>query len=121
MPCYWAANRVWYRVTLTVADHPALRPAPVLVHTHPGPLPYGLTARELDVLTWLALGVTNDVIARELFVSPRTIHTHVEHILQKTQTATRAQAAALAVRGGIVRPVPGLPRRMGISRFLDYR
>lgn len=118
--CYWPVSRAWYRVTLTVSETPASRPALVLVRAHPAPLPYGLTSRELDVLTWLAMGATNDLIAQELVLSPRTVHTHVLHLLRKTRAATRTEAAALAVREGIVRPVPGLPCRMGISRFVSH-
>ncbi|MFS8479903.1 MAG: LuxR C-terminal-related transcriptional regulator [Micromonosporaceae bacterium] len=116
---FWPVDRVWHRVALVVPDLPVPRPGTVLVHTRPAPIPYGLTSRELDVLTRLAMGMTNDVIAEDLFLSPRTIHTHVAHVLQKTGTATRTEAATLAVRESILRPVPGLPRRAGITCFLD--
>ena len=53
---------------------------------------------------------TNQAIADELFVSLRTVHTHVEHVLRKTRSASRAQAATLAMRDGLLRPVPGTLR-----------
>ncbi|WAU81622.1 LuxR C-terminal-related transcriptional regulator [Streptomyces sp. Qhu-G9] len=50
------------------------------------------------------MGQTNQVIAQGLFLSPRTVHSHVEHMLRKTGTASRAEATALAVRDGLLRP-----------------
>ncbi|MHB1927954.1 MAG: ABC transporter substrate-binding protein [Acidimicrobiales bacterium] len=71
-------------------------------------LPQRLTARELDVLTLLAGGLTNRQIASGLVTSVRTVSTHVEHILAKLGQATRAGAAAVAVERGWIRvPVPG--------------
>lgn len=104
----WPVARDWYRVVL--ARHtlplPASRPA-VLVHARPTQLPYGLSPRELDVLTRAAMGHTNQAIAQQLFLSPRTVHTHVEHMLRKTGTSSRAEATALAVRDSLLRPAPG--------------
>lgn len=116
---FWPVGRIWHRVALVSPKLPVSRPGAVLVHTRPADVPYGLTSRELDVLTRLAMGLTNDVIAEEFFLSPRTIHTHVEHVLQKTRTSSRTEAAMLAVRESILRPVPGLPRRAGVLAFLN--
>jgi DNA-binding CsgD family transcriptional regulator len=60
-----------------------------------------LTPREREVLRLLAEGRTNLEIAAALFVSPRTAETHVTHILAKLGAATRAEAAAHAVRAGL--------------------
>lgn len=57
-----------------------------------------LTPRELEVLRMLADGLGQDEIARDLFISPKTVSTHIEHILQKLGVRTRAQAVALAYR-----------------------
>jgi len=65
-------------------------------------LPYGLTARELDVLTLIAGGLTNPQIARMLVVSDKTVAKHVEHVLDKLGCASRAAAAALAIRIGLI-------------------
>ena len=46
-------------------------------------------------------GRSNPEIAAALFVSPRTAETHVTHILAKLGVATRAEAAARAVRAGL--------------------
>ncbi|WP_026380737.1 ABC transporter substrate-binding protein [Afifella pfennigii] len=70
--------------------------------------PFALTLRELDVLTLLAAGLGNEAIATRLAVSPRTITKHVENIFAKTEIATRAGAAAMAIDRGYLRlPTPG--------------
>ncbi len=50
----------------------------------------GVTSREADVLGLLVDGATNSEIAERLFLSRRTVETHVAHLLQKTSAATRA-------------------------------
>ncbi|MEH0425666.1 LuxR C-terminal-related transcriptional regulator [Streptomyces stelliscabiei] len=101
----WPLGAEWYRVTVRrhTLGSAVVRPA-VLVHETPAPLPYGLSPRELEVLTRAATGQTNQAIAQALFLSPRTVHTHVEHLLRKTGAASRAEATALAVRDGVLRP-----------------
>jgi DNA-binding CsgD family transcriptional regulator len=61
-----------------------------------------LTPREREVLWLLVEGRSNPEIAAALFVSPRTAETHVTHILAKLGVATRAEAAAHAVRDGLI-------------------
>ncbi len=56
-----------------------------------------LTDRELEVLGFLARGMSNAEIARRLVVSPFTIKAHVSNILAKLDVSTRAEAAAHAV------------------------
>jgi non-specific serine/threonine protein kinase len=63
--------------------------------------PFGLTARELEVLRLVAAGNTNREIATALFVSQRTAATHVSHILAKLGVGSRIEAAAWAVRYGL--------------------
>jgi DNA-binding CsgD family transcriptional regulator len=103
----WPVDRDWHRVVLHRHGHGSgvIRQA-VLVHETPIDLPYGLSPRELEVLTRAAMGQTNRAIAQGLFLSPRTVHSHMEHMLRKTGTASRAEATALAVRDGLLRPAP---------------
>jgi DNA-binding NarL/FixJ family response regulator len=91
----------------------------VLVEEQSCPAPHGLSARELDVLTRIALGLSNTAIAEDLMVSPRTVHTHVEHLLRKLGAQSRAEACGRAVRQGLVRPVPGLLLRRGARWFVE--
>jgi DNA-binding CsgD family transcriptional regulator/tetratricopeptide (TPR) repeat protein len=58
--------------------------------------PAGLTARQLEVLTLLAEGLTNAQIADRLFVSPRTAEHHVAAVLTKLGAATRREAVRRA-------------------------
>jgi DNA-binding NarL/FixJ family response regulator len=64
--------------------------------------PFGLTGRELEVLELLALGRTNRQIGGELFISGNTAGVHVSNILGKLGASSRAEAAAIAVRLGLV-------------------
>jgi DNA-binding NarL/FixJ family response regulator len=61
-----------------------------------------LTRREREVLALLAAGHSSDQIADELAISPRTLGTHVQHILGKLDVRNRAQAVAVAHRAGLV-------------------
>jgi DNA-binding NarL/FixJ family response regulator len=63
-----------------------------------------LSERELDVLRLLAAGKANIDIARELFLSPYTVRNHISSILAKLQIANRTEAAAYAIRSGLVNP-----------------
>ncbi|HSJ26751.1 MAG TPA: LuxR C-terminal-related transcriptional regulator [Acidimicrobiia bacterium] len=58
--------------------------------------PAGLTARQQDVLALIVGGCSNDDIAAELFISPKTVSHHVSAILAKLGVDSRVQAAALA-------------------------
>jgi DNA-binding CsgD family transcriptional regulator/tetratricopeptide (TPR) repeat protein len=60
--------------------------------------PFGLTARELEVLRLVAAGRGNREIAAELFISPKTASVHVSNILGKLGVASRGEAAATAHR-----------------------
>ncbi|MGH9267240.1 MAG: response regulator transcription factor [Acidimicrobiales bacterium] len=61
-----------------------------------------LTPREREVLVLVAGGLTNRDIAGRLFVSEHTVHRHVTSILRKLGLPSRAAAAALAARHGLV-------------------
>ena len=61
-----------------------------------------LSDRERQVLALIAEGLTNQEIAERLIVSPTTIKTHVQNILQKLDVSDRTQAAVYAVRCGLI-------------------
>jgi DNA-binding NarL/FixJ family response regulator len=61
-----------------------------------------LSAREIDVLTRLASGMSNKEIAAQLFISEVTVKAHVSSILAKLNAADRTQAATQAMRQGII-------------------
>ena len=64
--------------------------------------PDGLTGREVEVLRLIAGGMTNQEIGYELNISTRTVTTHVTHIYEKTGVVNRAEAAAYALRQGLM-------------------
>ncbi len=64
----------------------------------------GLSPREAEILTLLADGRTQAQIASALVISPKTVATHIQHILAKLGVHTRAQAVSVAFRRGLVEP-----------------
>lgn len=58
---------------------------------------FGLTAREAEVLLWIAKGKTNREAAQILELSPRTINKHLEQVFRKIGVENRTTAAAIAV------------------------
>jgi DNA-binding CsgD family transcriptional regulator len=62
----------------------------------------GLTAREVDVLRLAARGMTNKDIAGVLFLSPKTVANHVEHIYAKIGVSSRAAAGLFAMKHGLL-------------------
>ena len=62
----------------------------------------GLTPRELEILQLLAGGQSPDTIAGDLFISTKTVATHIEHIFVKLNVHSRVEAVAVAYRDGLV-------------------
>lgn len=60
-----------------------------------------LTGREREIVGWVGTGASNEDIAKELFLSPATVRTHVGRAMVKLQVHTRAQLAVIAVRAGL--------------------
>ncbi|GGB77815.1 MULTISPECIES: response regulator [Staphylococcus] len=61
-----------------------------------------LSKRESEVLTEMAKGKTNKEIAETLFVSEKTVKTHVSHIFAKLQVSDRTQAAIYAMQNNLI-------------------
>ncbi len=61
-----------------------------------------LSPREGEVLQLVAQGATNKEIADSLFISENTVKTHLRSIMEKLHLANRSQAAAYAVKRGLV-------------------
>ena len=66
----------------------------------------GLTDRQLDVLRLLAEGRSNPAIAEALFISERTVTTHLTRIYDRLDVATRTEAVARATQLGLVGATP---------------
>jgi len=62
----------------------------------------GVTPREEQVLRHVALGLSNDEIARSLEISVETVKEHVQNLLRKLSVNDRTQAAVWAVKSGVV-------------------
>jgi DNA-binding CsgD family transcriptional regulator len=62
----------------------------------------GLSKREMDVLTLMATGLSNDEIANKLFVSLNTVKTHSSNIFMKLEVKRRTQAVEKAKRLNII-------------------
>ncbi|MBE9181991.1 response regulator transcription factor [Oculatella sp. LEGE 06141] len=63
-----------------------------------------LTAREREVLGWLAQGASNDEIAKYLYVTVATVKAHLTSIFEKLQVTSRTQAIIAAFKLGLVQP-----------------
>jgi DNA-binding NarL/FixJ family response regulator len=87
-------------ITRRVIEEFVLRP-PASVHKPALELDE-LTARELEMLRYVARGLSNAEIAKEAFVSETTVKTHVAHILMKLHLRDRVQAVVFAYENGVV-------------------
>ena len=65
-------------------------------------IPTCLSARELDVLTLVASGLSNGEVGGRLSIAEETVKTHVRHVLEKLQARNRAHAVALGFRRGLI-------------------
>ncbi len=80
-----------------VALLPPADPRPVTTGSYPA----GLTAREVDVLRLVAQGLTDIEVANRLYLSPRTVSTHLRSIYAKLDVTSRTAAARVAGEYGL--------------------
>ncbi|HSG13233.1 MAG TPA: response regulator transcription factor, partial [Gaiellaceae bacterium] len=74
-----------------------------------------LSPREQEILSLLAEGKTQRDIAAALVISPKTVSTHIQHLLAKLGVNSRAQAVAAAYRLGLVEPGTSAPAAAATS------
>ncbi|MDX4953634.1 helix-turn-helix transcriptional regulator [Delftia acidovorans] len=112
LQAFWLEGRRSYRMRAQ-----RLPKGDVLVQLVPTDLPAALSAKEIQVLGWLMTGLTDREIAANLFVSERTVHSHVTSLLHKLGISGRTEAAVKAAlnhwyvpdaHGAILAAVPGL-------------
>lgn len=80
----------------------AQNPQPLIAPKARPSYPAGLTAREVEVLRWVAAGYTDNEIAEKLIISPRTVSTHLTSIYNKLGVASRTAATRFAVEQRLV-------------------
>ena len=103
----WRDQEAWYAVRMERRPGGDGHDA-ALVTYGLAELPFKVTPREIDILTLVALGLTNGQVATRLGTSPRTVSTQVERLLSKLDQRTRGGMAALVVDAGLLRlPIPG--------------
>ena len=66
------------------------------------PAPAGLTAREREILSWVARGKSSADIAQIVGIAERTVNFHVERVMRKLEVSSRMQAAIACVRHGLL-------------------
>ncbi|RJQ76539.1 DNA-binding response regulator [Pseudonocardiaceae bacterium YIM PH 21723] len=94
---WWpSAHGDFHRVTVSPGrDH-------LLVSERPATPPYGLSRREMEVLSLVATGRTNIQIANSLQISPKTVAKHVENLMSKMDATCRTEIAVQATRSELL-------------------
>ena len=84
-----------------IIDAPAAQ-ALVNASTQPAAPNFDLTPREMEILSLMAEGATNKIIAECLSISPGTTRFHISNILRKMGVSNRTEAVSLAFQSGLV-------------------
>ena len=96
------------QVFATLGAAPDLTWAETMSTSDQRTVPGGLTARELEVLSLVAQAKTNRQIADQLFISEKTVASHLSHIFTKLGLSSRAAATAYAYEHGLTAQSPQL-------------
>ncbi len=105
---YWAQGRTMTPEQALAAQGKAATPSqrstePALISTKSTAVnPVGLTAREVEVLRWVARGLTDAQVAEHLVISPRTVTSHLSTIYNKLGVSSRSAATRFAVEHQLV-------------------
>jgi two-component system, NarL family, nitrate/nitrite response regulator NarL len=109
-----AADQIFKCIRTVVAGHywiggdafqslvESLAKGPSAVATDTAPRLFGLTTRELEVITLVSTGASNRDIARQLGLSEETVKHHLSKIFDKTGQSTRVELALFATHAGLV-------------------
>ena len=81
---------------------PAMPSSPMFTPILSPPYPNELTAREVEVLRLVALGLSDRAVAERLVISPRTVQGHVRSIFNKLSVTSRAAATRYAIEHHLV-------------------
>ncbi|MDP9471313.1 MAG: tetratricopeptide repeat protein, partial [Chloroflexota bacterium] len=97
-------ERVLAEVETAVAEVPPdVAPVPAPAPAPPAPpLPAGLSEREVEVLRLVAQGLSNAEVGERLYLSPRTVNSHLTRIFRKLEVPSRQAAARKAFQLGLV-------------------
>ena len=71
--------------------------------SNPATTSEALTERELEILMMVSTGATNKSIGKEIFLSMRTVETHIHNIFQKLGVTSRTEAVTQAIRDGLIK------------------
>lgn len=89
-----------------------------LIHAEQSKLPFELSKREIELLTLVSSGLSNEEIANELNISKRTVGKHIENIFSKTKTESRTLLAVFAITEHLIcLPTPGKLEQSILATF----
>ena len=102
-------QEIFYAIRNAQQGKPTLSPRSELSLFHqiqndkmPAPPVEALTVRELEILRWLAQGLTNADIAKKANVAEGTVRSHISNLINKLGLENRAQAVIYAIRTGLI-------------------
>ncbi|QIM66670.1 amino acid ABC transporter [Mannheimia granulomatis] len=89
-----------------------------LIHVEQSSLPFELSKREIELLTLISSGLSNEEIANVLNISKRTVDKHIENIFAKTKIENRTLLAVFAITENLIcLPTPGKIEQSILANF----
>jgi len=98
-----AAGASWWDESATGEIRASMEESQSQVATNLTKTPHLLTGTELEILSLLAEGKTNQEIASALYISPGTVRVHVHTILHKLEVSDRHQAVVVALHKQLIK------------------